>query len=176
MRFTFQGTHLMQMRHGVPPASRPSSTHSQHRPTPARYRASCMVMPVYLGTPWSVIGFPISPTGIHEDPYTCVVFSSHQQMLLVVVNQTRTGTISPHLSKIVAHKLNHKTCSTLTSWAITAWSMIPLRHKGNVIILSVTMPELLRVSRPKSRPPHQHPCVLTSFFGVHIPNHTLYQR
>jgi hypothetical protein len=88
-------------------------------------------------------------------------------MLLVVVDQTRTGRISPHLSKILPCKLNNKTCSTLT-WAITAWPTITLRHRGIVIILPVPMPELFRMSLPKLKPPRQRPCVLTSFFGVHI--------
>src|SRR6266852_6483136 len=57
-------------------------------------------------------------------------------------------TIFPYLSKILPHKPNRKTCNTST-WATTAWPLISLRHRGTVIILSATIPELFRVSRHK---------------------------
>jgi hypothetical protein len=85
----------------------------------------------------------------------------------------REGRICPHLSKTLPLKLNHKSCSTLT-WAITAWPIITLRHRGIVIILLATMPELFRTSLLKFLLPHQRPCVLTSRYRTHISNHTIY--
>ncbi len=67
----------------------------------------------------------------------------------------------PNLSKTLLHKFNHETYSTLT-WAITVWSVITLRHRGIVIILSATMPELFRMSPPKSMLPHRRLYVLIS--------------
>ena len=80
-----------------------------------------------------------------------IAFSSHQRMLLVVIDQTRTGRTFPHLSKILSHKLNHKTCSMLT-WDITAWPVIPLRNRGIVVILSATIPESFRETSSKQHP------------------------
>src|SRR6267154_3829568 len=90
-------------------------------------------------------------------------------MLPVIVDQTREGRICPHLSKTMPLKLNHKTLT----WAITTWPMITLRHRDVVIISSVTMPELSRMSLPKLLWPHQRPCVLTSCYRIHISNHSL---
>ena len=124
---------------------------------------------------WSVIGMMGSQCSpIHEDTYASAV-SSHQRMLLLIIGQTRTGKICPHPSKISLPSVNHKTCGMLT-WAITIWPIITLRDTSIATMLSTTMLELLWMSPPRNRPPHQPPCVLASLYHTHLPNQTFRRR
>jgi hypothetical protein len=74
-------------------------------------------------------------------------------MLLVTFNQTITG----RLIALLLHKVNHKTCSTLT-WPISMGLMNTLRYTGIALTLSTTMPGLLLpvISLPRHRSPY--PC------------------
>ena len=81
----------------------------------------------------------------------------------------RIGSICPHPSKSLLHKLKHKTCDTVT-WAITLWLMITPRFTG--MSITVMLPTTW-VSLPRHRLPHPPPYVLTSLFRIQISNQAI---
>lgn len=79
-------------------------------------------------------GIVILCSPINDDTNACAHSSSLQQMLPVIISQSRTGRICPRLSKTMLRKVNCRACGMLTC-AITTWPMITFRYMSIAIML-----------------------------------------